>query len=157
MRALELTGRIDEKGFIRIDKPLRVVNKRIKIIILMQEDGDLSDEDWLYAASSNPAFDFLNEEAENIYALPDEKLLANVTREIKRLPEHLLPDVQKMIAGLLALKQSKPEKRKELTYEERLKVIMDAGKYLTEKEDFEQYMKDFEKSTQDRPLPFREP
>lgn len=73
MRALELIGRIDEKGFIQIDKPLRVVNKQVKIIILMQEDGDLSDEEWLYAATSNPAFDFLNEEAENIYTISDGK------------------------------------------------------------------------------------
>jgi hypothetical protein len=73
MRALEITGRIDEKGFIQIDKPLRVVNKRVKIILLMQEDGDVSDEEWLYAASANPAFDFLNEEAENIYTVSDGK------------------------------------------------------------------------------------
>lgn len=75
MKAIETTARIDEKGIIRLDAPLKVVNKRVKIIILFPEDEHIGDEQWLYAAASNPAFDFLNEEAENIYTVTDGKLL----------------------------------------------------------------------------------
>ena len=153
MKAIETAARIDEKGILQLDKPLQITNKRVKIIILLPDDADASHERIPAAAP----IDVLNEPTENTYTLPDEKLLSNVTREIKRLPKHLLPDLQKIIAGLLAKRQQMPEKRKELSYEERLKELMDAAKYLTEKEDFDQYMKDFEESTQDRPLPFREP
>ncbi len=110
MKAIELHANIDEKGQLKMDAPLKIINKRVKIIVLVPEDNDLDDEEWLEGISSNPAFDFLKEEAENIY-----------------------------------------------TVAERLKIITEAAKQLTQKDDFEAYMNDFEESTQDRQLPFREP
>ncbi len=152
MKAIETTAWIDNEGKIHTDEPLPAGIEQVKIIILLPEDEDDTGE-----GRPPTAPDILNEPAENTYTLPDEKLLANVTREIKRLPEHLLPELQKIISGLLTKKQPLPGKERGHTYEERLKIIMEAGKYLTEKENFDQYMKDFEESTQDRPLPFREP
>lgn len=73
MQALEITGKIDNNGFLKIDKPLAVKNRSVKIIILMQEDDIMDDALWLRGLSSNPAFDFLNEPEENIYTLADGK------------------------------------------------------------------------------------
>lgn len=73
VKAIETVGRIDEKGKLYTDQPLEIINKRVKIIILISEEDDIGDDDWLKAASTNPAFDFLNEEAENIYTLADGK------------------------------------------------------------------------------------
>lgn len=75
VKAIETAGRIDEKGRLSTDQPLEVINRRVKIIILMAEEEDLDDDDWLKAVSVNPAFDFLQEEAENIYTVTDGKPL----------------------------------------------------------------------------------
>ena len=73
MQALEVTGKIDKDGFLKIDKPLVVKNRNVKIIILLQEDDIMDDALWLRGLSSNPAFDFLNEPEENIYTPADGK------------------------------------------------------------------------------------
>jgi len=73
MQALEVTGKIDDDGFLKIDKPLVVKNRSVKIIILLPEDDIMDDALWLRGLSSNPAFDFLNEPEENIYAPADDK------------------------------------------------------------------------------------
>ena len=81
-------------------------------------------------------------------------------QKIESLPDNLLQELQDYVDELLAKKKVKKQNgkaKKEQTYEERLKELEElAAKYLTEKPDFENYMKDFEESTQDRPLPFRE-
>ncbi|MCC6723649.1 MAG: DUF2281 domain-containing protein [Saprospiraceae bacterium] len=81
-------------------------------------------------------------------------------QKIESLPDNLLQELQDYVDGLLAKKKAKKQHGKvikEQTYEERLKELEElAAKYLTEKPDFENYMREFEESTQDRPLPFRE-
>lgn len=37
MKAIEMTGQIDQNGFLHIDHPLSVVNTRVKVIILVAE------------------------------------------------------------------------------------------------------------------------
>ncbi|MBK9017494.1 MAG: hypothetical protein IPM82_27505 [Saprospiraceae bacterium] len=71
MKAIEIKANIDEKGQLKTDAPLKIINKRVKIIVLVPEDNDLDDDEWMEGLSSNPAFDFLKEEAENIYTLAD--------------------------------------------------------------------------------------
>ncbi|MBC8485476.1 MAG: hypothetical protein H8D45_05490 [Bacteroidetes bacterium] len=74
MKAIETIGEIDKKGFLRIDRPLKTRDKRVKVIILMSEDDAFKDETtWLSAISGNPAFDFLNEPEEDIYSTKDGK------------------------------------------------------------------------------------
>lgn len=78
-------------------------------------------------------------------------------RQIDSLPEGDLLRVQAWLNEYLTKKNKNGKGKKEQTYEERLKELEAlAAKYLTEKDDFETYMKEFEESTQDRPLPFRE-
>ncbi len=71
MKAIEIGGQIDEKGLLKIDHPLQLINKQVKIIILVPEDDEIEDVTWLRANSSNPAFDFLKEKEEDIYSITD--------------------------------------------------------------------------------------
>lgn len=71
MQAVELTGYLDEKGFLKIKTPLKVVNQRVKIILLIPEIQEIEEGAWLRAASVNPAFDFLKESSEDVYSVTD--------------------------------------------------------------------------------------
>ncbi len=79
MKAIETTGQINQEGALLLDQPLAVKGKKVKIIILMEEDetgppgGE--EQEWLSAMSTNPAFDFLKDEQEDIYSITDGKPL----------------------------------------------------------------------------------
>ena len=70
MQALEIIGKIDEKGHIILSKPLEFRNKIVKIIMLIADDDDtIENEEWLAALSTNPIYDFLKDDEEDIYTL----------------------------------------------------------------------------------------
>lgn len=71
MQAIELTGTIDEKGQLHLDSPVVSVGQGRVRVILLREDFDIEEEEWLKAAASNPAFDFLKDPKEDIYTLDD--------------------------------------------------------------------------------------
>ena len=73
MEAIEIKSRTDKKGFIRLDYPLKIKDKNVRILILVEDEIDQQDEEteWLKAVSNNPAFHFLQEPEENIYGLND--------------------------------------------------------------------------------------
>jgi len=76
VRAIETTGVIDEKSQLRLDTPLPVVGpSQVRVIVLIpgpeEEHEKISESEWLYAAATNPAFDFLKEPEEDIYTLAD--------------------------------------------------------------------------------------
>lgn len=78
MRAIETTGTVDDQCQLHLDNPLPIVGpSRVRVIVLFPDESDESDEwdetEWLKAASINPAFDFLKDPAEDIYALEDGK------------------------------------------------------------------------------------
>jgi len=74
MKAIETTGRIDKRGLLLLDNPLQTREKKVKVIILMQEENELNDEKlWLTFISNNPAFDFLKDKEEDIYSLKNGK------------------------------------------------------------------------------------
>ena len=74
MQAIEITGKIDNKGHLILDYPLKQREKKVKIIILLAEEDEQNEEKlWLYSVSNNPAFDFLKEKEEDIYSLKDGK------------------------------------------------------------------------------------
>jgi len=76
MKAIETTGTIDKKGGLLLDIPLRIKEKKVKIIILMPEENELEEEKlWLTSISNNPAFDFLKDKEEDIYSIADGKPL----------------------------------------------------------------------------------
>jgi hypothetical protein len=74
LKALEVTGTIDEQRRLHLDEPLPIVGpRRVRVIILISEETDMDEKEWLQAAASNPAFDFLQEPEEDIYTLADGK------------------------------------------------------------------------------------
>ena len=74
MTAVELTGTIDEHNQLHLDEKLPFTGpKRVRVIILTTVEEEISEEEWLKAASKNPAFHFLHDAGEDIYTLDDGK------------------------------------------------------------------------------------
>lgn len=72
MKAIETTGRIEQSGILKLDKPLHFPKKqKVRVIILYSEDDEMDEKHWLASISSNPAFAFLNDAAEDIYSIND--------------------------------------------------------------------------------------
>jgi hypothetical protein len=72
MHAIETTGRINDRRSLELDEDLPVGSmSRVRVIILFPETDDLTEQEWLRAAASNPVFDFLKDPAEDIYTLED--------------------------------------------------------------------------------------
>jgi len=74
MKAIETTGQINQEGAILLDEPLMVRGIKVKIILLMDEEENIEKE-WLSALATNPALDFLKDEVEDIYTITDGKPL----------------------------------------------------------------------------------
>lgn len=71
LQAVELIGTIDEKGQLHLDEPISAVSQGRVRVILLPEEAEIGENEWLKAAASNPAFDFLKDPAEDIYTLDD--------------------------------------------------------------------------------------
>lgn len=75
MKAVEIKTKTDKYGLLKIDFPLKKKEKRVRVIILFDENKDDVDFDeehlWMKSIYSNPAFDFLNDKEEDIYSLTD--------------------------------------------------------------------------------------
>jgi len=74
LRAIETTGIVETRQQLKLDIPLpAAVSSRVRIIVLFPEEAyqEPSEAEWLYAAATNPAFDFLKEPTEDIYTLAD--------------------------------------------------------------------------------------
>lgn len=72
MRAIEATGTIDEQGALHLDHPIKTVGPgRVRILLLLPDDADIDEQEWRRAAARNPAFDFLNDPAEDTYTPND--------------------------------------------------------------------------------------
>jgi len=71
-KAVEVTGTVDDKSQLTLDEKLPIVGPtRVRIVILLPDDAEIDEMDWLRSASNNPAFDFLKEPEEDIYTLAD--------------------------------------------------------------------------------------
>ena len=76
LRAVELDGTIDEQRRLHLDEPIPIAGpSRVRVIILVAQDSDIDEQEWLRAAAANPAFDFLKNPEEDIYTLADGKPL----------------------------------------------------------------------------------
>ncbi len=69
MVAIESSGTINQEGQLILNHPLDLRNQKVKVLILVPDVSD--DEEWLTAIHTTPSFDFLQDEAENIYTLND--------------------------------------------------------------------------------------
>ncbi len=72
LRAIETTGTIESERTLVLDEPLSAISShRARVIILIAENSEIGEEDWLRSAAENSAFDFLNDAEEDIYSLAD--------------------------------------------------------------------------------------
>ncbi|GJQ49268.1 hypothetical protein KsCSTR_39430 [Candidatus Kuenenia stuttgartiensis] len=73
-KAIETTATINAKRQLVLDEPLPVAGpQKVRVIILLQEETDIDEKEWLKLASVNNAFDFLKEPEEDIYTSFDGK------------------------------------------------------------------------------------
>ena len=76
LTAIETTGTINANHQIVLDEDLPDnAPNRVRVIVLYDENTDINEKEWMQAASKNDAFDFLNDESEDIYTLEDGKPL----------------------------------------------------------------------------------
>lgn len=74
MKAIEVMGTIDEKSQLHVDEPLPITGpSRVRIIVLFSEEKEMDEMEWLQAAAANSAFEFLKNQAEDIYKPTDGK------------------------------------------------------------------------------------
>ena len=74
LTAIETTGTINENHQIVLDEELpNNAPSRVRVIVLFDEDTDIGEKEWMNTAARNDAFDFLNDESEDIYTLEDGK------------------------------------------------------------------------------------
>ena len=74
VKALELTGTVDEKRHLHLDEPLPLMGpSRVRVLILVTEEQEITEDEWLRATAANAAFDFLQNPAEDMYTLDDRK------------------------------------------------------------------------------------
>ena len=74
MNAIETTAVVDSQHQLRLDEPLPLPGQsRVRVIILVPEAEDFSEAAWAKAASANPALNFLNDAAEDVYTPADGK------------------------------------------------------------------------------------
>ena len=52
---------------------LHQTTSKVRLIVLLADEDDCDEKEWLKAASGNPAFDFLKDEKEDIYTHADGK------------------------------------------------------------------------------------
>jgi len=70
MRAIEINSQTNNAGYLDIHYALHSKNKKVKVIVLIEEENLNEEELWLKSIASNPAFEFLNNE-EDIYKITD--------------------------------------------------------------------------------------
>ena len=72
MKPIEIYSKTDREGYLKIEQKLGVAEKDVRVCVFFDEEKT-DDEESLYlkSISNNPAFDFLNDPAEDIYYLTD--------------------------------------------------------------------------------------
>lgn len=71
MKAIEKIAKTNEFGILKVDIPLTNKETEVKIIILISDDEDNEEKLWIKSISTNPVFDFLKDDNEDIYTLSD--------------------------------------------------------------------------------------
>ncbi len=73
MKAIEALGTIERERRVLLDKPLpQGIAGRVRVLILVDED-ELDEGDWMRAAAQGGSFDFLKAPEEDLYSLADGK------------------------------------------------------------------------------------
>ncbi len=76
--AIETTATIKRKRELLLDEDLpETTENKVRVIVLIKDESDISESTWLESARKNEVFDFLNDEKEDIYSPDDGKPIAN--------------------------------------------------------------------------------
>ena len=71
-QAFVTTGTISDNNLLVLDKPIPAVEPtRVRVIIILPDEADVDEQDWLSAAATNPSLDFLKDPEEDIYKIID--------------------------------------------------------------------------------------
>ena len=74
MKAIETTATVTDGNQLLLDSPLPRRGKgKVRLIILLPDEDDINESEWLGAASANPVFDFLKDPQEDNYTDADGK------------------------------------------------------------------------------------
>ena len=74
MKTLEITANITKRDQLQLEQPLPPEAKgRVRVLIMLPDEEDIPEAEWLHAASTNPVFQFLNDPEEDIYTEEDGK------------------------------------------------------------------------------------
>lgn len=65
MKVIELDGSFDENGTLLLDERIKIVNKQVKIIIMVPDEAPEKDQSWVEELSFDHALDFLEEDEED--------------------------------------------------------------------------------------------
>ena len=73
MRAIEINLKTDKFGHLKIDYPLNKSERKVRVLILVEDDSTeiLEENILMNSISKNPAFDFLGEPEEDVYSQKD--------------------------------------------------------------------------------------
>jgi hypothetical protein len=73
VKAIEINSKTDKTGHLRINYKLDRPGRNVRILILLDDEKNEGEDEklWLKSISDNPAFNFLNDPAEDIYSLKD--------------------------------------------------------------------------------------
>jgi len=76
--AIETTATIGEKRQLLLDVDLPTkVSTKVRVIVLIDEEEDFNEDEWLESALGNDVFEFLKDESEDIYTSEDGKPIQN--------------------------------------------------------------------------------
>ena len=71
-RAIETTATLDREGRLCLATPLALdLPREVRLIVLVDDDGEPAERAWLRSARANPAFGFLSHPAEDLYSPED--------------------------------------------------------------------------------------
>ena len=71
-QAIETIGTIDARHHLVLDGVLPITGPtRVRVIILLPEESEIDETEWLQAAAANPTFDFLKDPEEDTCTLSD--------------------------------------------------------------------------------------
>jgi len=74
MNAIQATAIIDADGQLRLDVQLPVAGpSRVRVIILVPDARELSEEEWSKQVIKSPSFEFLKDPGEDVFTLNDGK------------------------------------------------------------------------------------
>lgn len=74
VKAFETTGTVYEEHRLLLDEPLPIPGpSRVRVIILLHDEEEPGEREWLRAAAASPALDFLQDPEEDIYRATDGK------------------------------------------------------------------------------------